>query len=154
MLTASTSGSELHKHWTDNFITVPAHPQKCRQSTTVSCEWIWVHVKYRFPIGIQWRSKIHLRDEVCISKTKGSRCRGKVSESERNTEPIYWKGRGFASARALHPSLRLVPDFGERLGGGRKSERKSIGQTKSIFKLKSNYQHGLYLYESKVLAGI
>jgi hypothetical protein len=34
------------------------------------------------------------------------------------------------------------------------SERKSIGQTKSIFKLKSNYRHDLYLYESKVLVGI
>jgi hypothetical protein len=111
-------------------------------------------VKYRFPIGVRRRSEIRLRDEVRISKMKGSRCRGKVSESEWNTKPIYWKGRGLASARALHPSLHLVPDFGERLGRGRKSERKSIGQTKLIFKLKSNYRHGLYLYESKVLVVI
>jgi hypothetical protein len=113
-----------------------------------------VPVKYRFPVGIRWRSEIHLRDEVHISKMKGSRCRGKVSESERNTEPVYWNGRGLASARVLCPSLCLVPNFGERLGGGWEYERRSIGQTKSIFKLKSNYRHGLYLYESKVLVGI
>jgi hypothetical protein len=52
-----------------------------------------VVVKYQFLIGIRWRFKICLRDEVCISKTKWSRCRGKVSESERNTEPVYWKGK-------------------------------------------------------------
>jgi hypothetical protein len=34
-------------------------------------------VKYRFPIEIRRRSEIRLRDEVCISKTKGSRCRRK-----------------------------------------------------------------------------
>jgi hypothetical protein len=63
------------------------------------------------------------------------------------------EGKGLDSARALRPSLRLVPNFGERLGRGRKSERKSIGQTKLIFKLKSNYRHGLYLYKSKVFGG-
>jgi hypothetical protein len=87
-----------------------------------------VYVKYRFLIETRRRSEIRLRDEVRISKTKGSKCRGKVSESERNTEPVYWKGRGLASARALRLSLCLVPNFRERLGGGRKSERKSIGR--------------------------
>jgi hypothetical protein len=63
-----------------------------------------------------------------------------MSESEQSTEPVYWKiGRDLASARALRPSLHLMLDFGERVGGGQKSERKSIGQTKLIFKLKSNY---------------
>jgi hypothetical protein len=109
-------------------------------------------VKYRFPIGIRRKTEIRLRDEVRISKMKWSRCRGKVSESERNTEPVYWKGKAWL--QLVRPSLCLVPNFGERLGGGWKSERKSIGQTKSIFKLKSNYRHGLYLYESKVLVGI
>ena len=52
-------------------------------------------VKYRFPIGIRRKTEIHLRDEVRISKTKWSRCRGKVSESERNTEPVYWKGKAW-----------------------------------------------------------
>jgi hypothetical protein len=51
-------------------------------------------VKYRFPIVIRRRYEIRLRDEVCISKTKWLRCRGKVSESERNTEP-YWKGKAW-----------------------------------------------------------
>jgi hypothetical protein len=34
-------------------------------------------VKYQFPIGIRQMSEIRLRDEVHISRTKGSRCRGK-----------------------------------------------------------------------------
>ena len=52
-------------------------------------------VKYQFPIRIRWRSEIRLRDEVRISKTKWSRCRGKVSESKWNTKPVYWKGKAW-----------------------------------------------------------
>ena len=52
-------------------------------------------VKYRFPIGIRRKTEILLRDEVRISKTKWLRCRGKVSESERNTEPVYRKGKAW-----------------------------------------------------------
>jgi hypothetical protein len=70
----------------------PSHAGPCP-----ACSFciLYLGVKYRFPIGIRRRSEIRLRDKVRISKTKWLRCRGKVSESEWNTEPIYWKGKAW-----------------------------------------------------------
>jgi hypothetical protein len=111
-------------------------------------------VKYRFPIRIQRRSEIGLRNEVRISKTKRLRCSGKYRNP--NGGPNLYTGSEGAWLQLVCCTLLYAwcPISEEGLGGGRKSERESIGQTKSIFKLKSNYRHGLYLYKSKVLVGI
>ena len=88
-----------------------------------------------------------------ISKMKRPRYRGNVGvRMENRTHILEGKGLGFSSCAA--PFSTPGARFRRKTRKRTESERKSIGQTKLIFKLKSNYRHDLYLYKSKVLVGI
>jgi hypothetical protein len=67
-------------------------------------------VKYRFPIGIRWKSEIRLRNEVRISKVKRPRYRGNIGvRTEYRTRILEGKGLGFSSCAAPFstPSARF-----------------------------------------------